>query len=73
MGIFHEDQYTLLIIPRSLLLRMRNVSDKKVVKKVKTHTVCYFFFENRAFYGKMCKSTVQPDRPQMTAWQKRIT
>ena len=32
-----------------------------------------FYLENRAVYEIMWKSTVQPGRPQMTAWSKRIT
>ena len=35
MGTLHEDQYTFLIISRSVVLRMRNVSDK-FVEKIKT-------------------------------------
>jgi len=35
-GTLHEAQYTFVIIPRSLLLRMRNVSDK-AIEKFKTH------------------------------------
>jgi hypothetical protein len=33
MGTLHEDQYTILIISHSVLLRMRNVSDKSFRKK----------------------------------------
>jgi hypothetical protein len=40
MGTLHEDQYTFLIISCSSL-RMRNVSEKKVVKKIKT---CIYVF-----------------------------
>jgi len=29
MGTLHEDQYTYLIISRSVLLRMKNVSDER--------------------------------------------
>jgi len=29
MGASHEDRYTVFIISRSFLLRMRNVSDKR--------------------------------------------
>jgi len=28
MGVLYEDQYTFMIISRSILLRMRNISDK---------------------------------------------
>jgi len=33
----HKDQYIFVIIPHSVLLRMRNVSDKSYRKKIKTH------------------------------------
>ena len=58
-----------MIITRSPLLRMRNVSDK-VVEKIKTHFMLnnIFFFLNRAVYEIMWKNMVQPDRPQMTIW-----
>jgi len=32
----HKDQYTFMIIPRSVLLRIRNISDK-IVQKIKIH------------------------------------
>jgi len=49
--ILHEDQYTFLIISRSFLLRMRNVSDESCRKKIKTRILCSaIFFENRAVY-----------------------
>jgi len=35
----YKDQYTFLIISRSILLRMRNFSDK-VVEKIKAHILC---------------------------------
>jgi len=37
MGNLHEDQYTFLIISRSALLRMRNISDKICKGNQKTH------------------------------------
>jgi len=53
-----DDQYTVLIISPSVLLRMRNVSEKNVAQKIKTHILCsvFFFFGIHAFYetcGKM--------------------
>ena len=50
-GTLREDQYTFLIIYRSFLLRMRNVSDK-IVGKIKTHILCsvIFFTKNHAVY-----------------------
>jgi len=71
-GTILEDQYTCLIIPRSILLGMRNVSDKVVGK---TETYIWWskiFFENRAVYEMTCKNTVDPDTPQVTVWSTRI-
>jgi len=47
----YEDQYTVLIISRSDLLRMRNGSDK-FVKKIKTHIV---FSITLFFFRKSCR------------------
>jgi len=44
--ILLEEHNTFLIISRSFLLRMRNISDK-VVENIKTHILCsviFFFF-----------------------------
>jgi len=40
----------------------------KVVHKIKTHFIFnnISFFENHVIYDVMWKTTVQPDRPQMT-------
>ena len=50
-GTLYEDRYSFLIISRSVLLRIRNVSDK-VVEKIKIHILCsitfFFFLQNRA-------------------------
>ena len=60
-----------LIVPCSL---EREMFQTKVVQKIKTHILCSFFPpENRAVYENVWKSTVQPGRPQMTAWHKCIT
>jgi len=40
----HVDLYTFLIISRSFLLRMRNVSDKSYTENQKTHFVFSNFF-----------------------------
>jgi len=53
-GTLHEDQYTFLIISRSFLLRMRNVSDKHCRGSKNTRFVfSNFFFEGRAVYEIM--------------------
>jgi len=41
-GTLHADRYTFLIISRSVLLRMRNVSHKN---KNKIKTILYFIFK----------------------------
>jgi len=42
----------------------------KVVEKIKTHILCSItFLENRALYEVKWKSTVEPERPQMTVWR----
>jgi hypothetical protein len=43
MGSLHEDQQTILITPRSILLRTRNVS-AKVAEKIKTRFMFSDFF-----------------------------
>ena len=74
-GTLHEDQYTFFIIPRSVLLRMRNTSEK--IRRVPENTRFMFnnfsFFENHAFYETMWKHIVEPDTPPMTIWRMRFT
>ena len=72
-GTLHEDQETFLIVSRSVL-KMRYLSDKKVVEKIKTHILCsIIFFENRTVCEIMWRNIIQPDRPQMTIWRMRIS
>jgi hypothetical protein len=70
-GTLHEDQYILFIISLSVLLRMRNVSDKSCRENQNTNFVFSNFlrFENRA---KMWKNIVEQGRPQMKIWRVRI-
>jgi len=70
MGTLRDDQYTFLIISRSVLLRTRNVSDKSCREHQNTHFVFnnFFFFENRAVCEMTWKNCVEPDRPQMAIW-----
>ena len=66
-----ENQYTILTIYRSLLLRMRTLWDK-FVEKIKAHISCSVnFCRSRAVY-EMVWNVVQPDRPQTTICPKRI-
>jgi D-alanyl-D-alanine dipeptidase len=54
-GTSHEDLYTLMIISRSVLLRMRNASDK-TVEKIKTYILYpVTLFENLAVNELMRK------------------
>ena len=73
-GTLHEDQYTFLIIPCSVLLTVTNVSDKSRRENQNTRFVFsnFFFFENHAVCGIMWKNTVEPDRPQTTIRRIRI-
>ena len=61
-----------MLISRSVLLRMRNVSDKCC--RNTTHALCSIaFFENRAVFEKKWKNIIQPVTPQMTIWRTRIS
>jgi len=74
MGTLHENKYTFSIISRSLLLRMKNISDK-VVEKLETHisfSVNYFFFENRSVFEIMWKNIVERGRSKMAIWRMHI-
>jgi len=68
-GTLHEDKYIFFITFRSVLLRMRKVSDK-VVEKIEPHILCStLFFEFLAVNEVKWKNIVQPDR---TTWRMRI-
>jgi len=73
-GTFGEDQYIFLIISRSFLLRMKNVSDKLCSENQNAHFMFsnIFFFENCAIYEKMWKNIIDRGRPQMTTWHMSI-
>jgi hypothetical protein len=47
MGTLHEDLNTFMTIYRSILVRMRNVSDN-VVEKIKTHILCSVTFSRKS-------------------------
>jgi hypothetical protein len=64
-----------MIISRSILLRIRNVSDKSLRENHNTHFTLNnfsFFLENRVVYEKMWKNTLEPGKPQMTIWRMRF-
>ena len=54
-----------------ILLRMRYVAE---LQRKWKHAFCVqlLFVENRAVYEIMSKNIVEPGRPQMTIWRKRI-
>jgi len=64
-----------VIVSLSILLKLRNVSDK-ICRENQTHVtfsdLFFFFFENRAVYEIMWKNILEPDRPQMGIWHMRI-
>jgi hypothetical protein len=74
MGTLHEDQCTFMVICRSVILRMRNCSDK-FVEKIKTHILCpitFIVFKNRTVYEIILKNIVKRGRPHMTIGCTRI-
>jgi hypothetical protein len=46
---------------RSVILRIRNISEK-IIEKIKTHVLCSKTFFDRAVYEIMWKNMVEPDR-----------
>jgi len=58
---------TFMVMSRSFLLRMRNVSEKGCRENQKTHFTFsnIFSFENRVVHEIMWKSSAEPDRPQI--------
>jgi len=72
-GTLRTDRYTFLITSHSVLVRMKNISNKTCRENQNTHFVFSdFFFENRAVYKITWKNIVERGRPQMTIWRIRI-
>jgi hypothetical protein len=71
MGTIHEDQNTFLI-SRSVLLIVRNVSDKFCRHNQKTFYIQKCIFEKRDVNEIMLKYIAQWGRPQTTIWHMRI-
>jgi len=73
-GTLHENEYTFLIISRSLLLRTRHVSYKRYTENQNTNCIfnSSFFPENRDVYEIMWKNIVELGRLQVTKWRMRI-
>ena len=64
---------TNFFISSSVLLRMRNISDKSCRDKRNTLFVrSDFFSESPTVYETMWKNIVERDRSQMTIWRMRI-
>ena len=64
-----------MVICRWIILGIRNVSEKKIVRKIGKHTSCSitdFFFRKSCVCKIMWKNMVQPDRPRMTTWRMRF-
>jgi len=74
MGTLQEGLCTFMIISRSVLLRVKNFSEKNVAEKIKTHILCSTTFCRRScrLWDNVGKNIVQPGGPQMTIWRMRI-
>jgi hypothetical protein len=71
-GTLREDQYTFLIISRSVPLGMR-MFQTKLVDKIKIHILYSIHcIENLAVYEIMWKNFVELDWPWMTIWRMLI-
>ena len=72
-GTLHEDQYTFCLSYLVQLFLEWEMFQTKVIEIIKTHILSSInFFENRVVYEIMWRNTVDPYRPQMTAWRMRI-
>ena len=58
MGTSHNDNTDFLIIPRSILLRIRKVLNKSCREKNAHFKFSNFFFENRVVYEIMWNNVV---------------
>ena len=70
-GTVHANQFIVLLISQSVLLRMKNSSDISSRENLNTHFVFNFFLSHDA-YEIMCKNDEWLDRPQMTIWHMCI-
>ena len=76
-GTLHEEQntiFTILVIrvSRSVLLRMRNGSDKSCRDNQNTYFMfSNFLFENHAVYEIKWKNIIDLGRPPTTPWRMR--
>ena len=65
-GNLREDRYTFSIISHSVLLKMKNVSDKSCRETRNTHFMFSNFLEIRVVYEIMWEHIVEWGRPHMT-------
>jgi len=67
-GTLHEDQFTFLIISRSVTVRMRNTSQRNCKESQNTHFILNNFFlkKNCVIYEVMWKNILDLERPQIT-------
>jgi len=58
MGTLRDDRYTFLIVSRSILIRMRNVSDKSCRENQNTHltpnNLLFLFFSKIVPFMRKC-------------------
>jgi hypothetical protein len=67
MGTLYEDVGILVTIPRSILLRIINVSHKSYIENHNTYFPCTdVFYVNRDIYEIRWKIFAELDRPQTT-------
>jgi hypothetical protein len=68
-----KDKFTFFIITRSVLLRIRNISDRCCIENQNIQFIIDKILVGKsAFYEIMWKSTVQPGKPQIKIWLMRI-
>jgi len=68
MGTLDEYTPLFMIISRSILLRMINVSDKSYRLNPNTYLCSVTLFRKSCIYEIIWKNTVQPNRPQIAFW-----
>ena len=71
-GILRADNYAFIIISRSVLLKMRNVSDERCRQNQDTHISSTPFSENLAGNVITWKNIVVKGRPHMRIWHMHI-
>jgi len=58
MGALYEDQHTFMIISRSVLLRIRRVSDKRCGENQNTYFMLNNFLSNIVAFMRQCGERV---------------